>query len=936
MLLSVFVMAIPTANADEDTSRITDTSYFDGIINVSGYFEIGYADSFTEVKVLSGTTTVVSGICETGYNGFFSVSIKKEGMEAGIYDVKATAILIGMPSVTISAQMEIFETESISLNESEKLLVVGNSFKLEVETTPATVHYPITWSSTDPSKVSVDDDGNITAISEGEVKIKATLGNLEAECTVFVTIEATLSKTDYVNELFNIAGTFGNYYGNTNVEIQVMSGTTKIVSGMCISENDGSFSVYILKKDLNPGDYEVVAICQPVGVSPLTATASMTVYEVTWSVEGVETDECYSEGLIPEYKGETVWIADTGKEYIITDWSPAITEVTENCTYSAVVEEVIPTFMVTFLDGYGSVYHTETVLSGNSASAPDETPEKRSRTHDYIFTGWSEEFTNVTCDITVSPEYEENPAEMMSMRFSISYDSMVFASPYTVTFNKNGFDLEPYGYSKALCDTVREGAMLTHLFVAAHEDCFGINEVSSLFMFSKSGWVTEFWDVVFADKDFFDMTYFLDGVMTEDVHIDITAEEGCYVEANLFNYFINGITTFDRIKVDADVNEEISLTVPTNPEIIYWLPSISFENLSFYYTTNPVTNTPVSELSELFVTETKVGEDYVYTFFFPEPGTYYVCAYREPVADEYGIIAEIFGAPVSWCEITVTGHRVTFDSNGGVGTISDVFVADGVELELPTQGISKATYTFAGWSLTASGNPIAEPYVVTSDTVLYAIWAPIIYDDIPSEEEFADIIGQEEIPVLNVNSSATDAVLNNDMFINLDKPLVINVLDDDGGVRYTWTFDGEYKENAGVLKLGISKTEPSEAITAAIKELDMENPLVLNFAANGELPNNAVVTYRVSDDYEDGTVLNLLFYNETTGKMELKAENLVVTNGTVSFELTHCSKYVLAEGISVEPPAEDTGVFTSVHAAIILAAGIVLAIAAVLLIRRGA
>ncbi len=935
MLSSVFVMAIPTASADEDTSKITDASYFDGIIDVSGYFEISYADSHTEVRVMSGTTTVVSGICITDNNGFFSVSIKKEGLEAGVYDIVAISLPVGKPSVTISKQMEVFETESINLNVSEKVLVVGNSFKLEAETIPATVHYPMIWSSSDPSKVSVDDEGNITAISEGEAKIKVTIGDMEAECTVIVTIKATLSKTEYVNELFGIAGTFGNYYGNTNVEVQIMSGTTKIASGMCISENDGSFSVSVLKKNPNPGDYDIVAICQPIGIPSLTATASMSVYKITWSVDGVETDECYSEGLIPEYKGDMGWVDDAGNEYIITGWTPDISEVTENCEYEAVTEEVIPTFTVTFLDGYDSVYYTETVSLGEDASAPTDAPGKRSRTHDYVFLGWSGEFTNVTENITLSPEYDAIPAEMMSAKFSVSQDSLIFTSPYTVTFNKNGFDLEPYGYSKKQCSAVSEGATLTHLFVAAHEDFFETDEVSSLFVFSASGWNTKFWGVEFEDFDFFDMTYFLDGVMVEDLHTEVPIEEGCYAEANLFNYFINGLTTFDKVKTEAGFDEEISLTVPTNPEIPYWLPSITFEGLSFYYTVNPVKNIRISELTGLAVTEALVGDDHVYTFSFPEPGIYYVCAYRESVADEYGMIAEIFGAPVSWCEVTVTGHCVTFDSNGGVGSIDNVFVADGAELELPTQGISKVTYALTGWSLTPEGTPISEPCVVTSDITLYAVWTPIIYEDLPSDEEFTEIIEQEGTPVLNVKDSATDTILNNDLFANLDKPLVINVSDNDGNIQYSWSFDGDYKENAGVLKLGISKTESDESINATVKEFGMKNPLVLNFAASGELPNNALVSYRVSDDYEDGTVLNLLFYNEETGKLELKAENLVVTNGVISFELTHCSKYILAEEIPSDS-AEDNGVPNSVYAIVIVVVGIVIAIAAVLLIRRTA
>lgn len=68
----------------------------------------------------------------------------------------------------------------------------------------------------------------------------------------------------------------------------------------------------------------------------------------------------------------------------------------------------------------------------------------------------------------------------------------------------------------------------------------------------------------------------------------------------------------------------------------------------------------------------------------------------------------------------------------------------------------------------------------------------------------SDIIGQDSKPVLQVTGNAVNGVLDNSLFENLgSKPLTVDVVDDEGQVQYSWTFDGEYKEGAGTFKAGI-------------------------------------------------------------------------------------------------------------------------------------
>ena len=69
--------------------------------------------------------------------------------------------------------------------------------------------------------------------------------------------------------------------------------------------------------------------------------------------------------------------------------------------------------------------------------------------------------------------------------------------------------------------------------------------------------------------------------------------------------------------------------------------------------------------------------------------------------------------------------------------------------------------------------------------------------------------------------------------------------------------------------------------------------------ANGTLPGKATiqikVDYAMRQHLGSSTGLNVYYYDNQTGELELVAENLTVINDTyVEFSITHCSYYVLA------------------------------------------
>ena len=82
-----------------------------------------------------------------------------------------------------------------------------------------------------------------------------------------------------------------------------------------------------------------------------------------------------------------------------------------------------------------------------------------------------------------------------------------------------------------------------------------------------------------------------------------------------------------------------------------------------------------------------------------------------------------------WKDSTVipTTFTITFNANGGTGSMEPVTVEEGSRYVLPACGfIPPVNMQFSGWALSADGSVIADGAImVTSNITLYAIWEPV-------------------------------------------------------------------------------------------------------------------------------------------------------------------------------------------------------------------
>ena len=87
-------------------------------------------------------------------------------------------------------------------------------------------------------------------------------------------------------------------------------------------------------------------------------------------------------------------------DQVFSGWSADITNIQGNITVSPVYGNMA-TFTVTFKDEQGNTLKTETVISGRSATAPTNLPERE----DTIFDRWDKSYSNITTDTVITAIY---------------------------------------------------------------------------------------------------------------------------------------------------------------------------------------------------------------------------------------------------------------------------------------------------------------------------------------------------------------------------------------------------------------------------------------------------------------------------------------------------------------------------------------------------
>ena len=111
----------------------------------------------------------------------------------------------------MNINVDKYKVTSVTLDETELILINGNTVTLTATVKPDNASFPeVTWSSSNPAVAEVDQAGKVTSISEGTTVITATGDDgISASCTIQV-IEAD----DFDINTSAAAGSIAIYGGN--------------------------------------------------------------------------------------------------------------------------------------------------------------------------------------------------------------------------------------------------------------------------------------------------------------------------------------------------------------------------------------------------------------------------------------------------------------------------------------------------------------------------------------------------------------------------------------------------------------------------------------------------------------------------------------------------------------------------------------------------
>ena len=133
-------------------------------------------------------------------------------------------------------------------------------------------------------------------------------------------------------------------------------------------------------------------------------------YTVTWkNSDTVLQSTKVAYGEKPTYTGDTPTKAATAQyTYVFKGWSPAVSNVTGDATYTAVFDAVVNEYTVTWKNG-DTVLATDSVPYGDMPVYSGKTPVKEETSrYTYSFNGWTPEITEVTGNVTYTAVFDEN------------------------------------------------------------------------------------------------------------------------------------------------------------------------------------------------------------------------------------------------------------------------------------------------------------------------------------------------------------------------------------------------------------------------------------------------------------------------------------------------------------------------------------------------
>ena len=417
-------------------------------------------------------------------------------------------------------------------------------------------------------------------------------------------------------------------------------------------------------------------------------------YTVTWkNYDGMvlETDENVEYGTTPEYNGEEPTKEGNAQyTYKFKGWTPEITAVTGNKEYTAVFEQTVNEYTVTWKNG-DTVLKIEKVKYGTTPKYNGETPTKGGDAqYTYTFKGWTPAVAAVTGDAEYKAVFEE------------------MVNEYTITW-KNGDDVLQSGKVAYGETPTYTGAIPTKPATEQYTYTFKGWTPAVAAVTGDATYTAQFTETV----RMYTITWIIDGKeeTTEVAYGAIpTHAEPTKASDAYYSY------TFDSWEPDiTKVTGDATYTATfTSTPVEY---TITFDTDG---------GSTIDSITQGYGTDIKAPAD-------PPTKTGYTFAGWDKEIPTT-MPAENMTIKAKW---TINQYTITFDTDGG-STIKSITQDYGTRITAP-EAPTKTGYTFIGWSeaipatmpaknMTITAKWKINQYTITFDTVGGSAIDPITQD----------------------------------------------------------------------------------------------------------------------------------------------------------------------------------------------------------------
>lgn len=181
------------------------------IMQVDGTFKINYTYSPSNANIHNFIYKSSDNDIATVDN-YGNISAKKEGTAIIVVTYEGNNNVKEQLEVIVKETQENIVIEDIILSENKKELYVGNYFDLNVKTIPSSVNDSLIYESSNSNVATVDENGRVKAISQGEaVIVVSTPSSIKKSISLIVKNNVILVK-DIILKNDNITIKKGNTY----------------------------------------------------------------------------------------------------------------------------------------------------------------------------------------------------------------------------------------------------------------------------------------------------------------------------------------------------------------------------------------------------------------------------------------------------------------------------------------------------------------------------------------------------------------------------------------------------------------------------------------------------------------------------------------------------------------------------------------------------